>query len=142
MSKKVLTFASGLIAFLMCVSFWPHLTFSYLSPEDKLSLLIEGDLRELAEKKLLPKNWKKIRSVELSLNHDQQKHWLEKLEFPVQLHPSGNYHLEIQVLPWVAEGEYGVTINYHLVRIQTQTTDYELGRTFIVGEEGEIHSRL
>lgn len=129
----------ALVLFLLSITafFWPQIEFSRMSPQKKVSYLLEQDLKSLEKKNLLPKAWSEINSIEVYSGTKEKGEWLDQVDLRLPINPSGNKHLEIQLLPWDNDEGKGVGINFHLIDKESKNTIWEFGRTFsLSGNKG------
>lgn len=115
------------------IFFKPQLDYRLLDKNAKLNQLINEDLKRLELEKKLPKDWNRIRSINLYQKEDDEIKWLKKVKLEIKTNPSGDRHLEVELIPWKLKNMSGATVNYHLLDIKSENSVWEFGRTFELG---------
>ena len=115
------------------------LEFQFLTPSEKFAHIWQEDLETLQKQNFLPKSWPQIRSVELLPNDLKKDIWPLKVAAPMALNFQGDRRLEVLLLPWIREGQYGVTVNYYLLEAENRNTVWEFGRTYTIGSAKELN---
>lgn len=92
----------------------------------KINILWRKDLAILTQKKILPLEWFKIKSIEW--NNNKIKNHLNP---PIYLNPSGTFHLKIYT--YLLDNNYSaLVIQYNLIKVSDQNLLWELSRTLKV----------
>ncbi len=91
---------------------------------------IENDLDLLAEKKLLPKEWKQIKEVEILFLSEKAKAALQGNNVYIPKQPSGKFKLELIIADWEDQGHPGLITQMNLINLENKNKIWELGRTY------------
>lgn len=109
---------------------WRQIRFSRATPAEQLQWAWEDDLIDLNQRRLLPKEWKDIREIQLIPTDDFTKASLHQLETPITLNEKGQFRLEILMVSWQEAQQSGVIFQYNLTNMKTKNQIWEMGRTF------------
>ena len=105
---------------------WDDLSYSAMSPEQRLQALWEQDV---------PKGFQSLKSIQLIGADDRAKSWIPHLKAPLKTTPNGKYKLEVLLISWVHEKALGAIVQYDLYEVKSGNLEEELGRTFVLDED-------
>lgn len=131
----------GLLLFLVaiCTLGWIllsifRLDFWLLPPKQKFLRAWYEDIKLLEASKKLPSEWNEVREIVIRSNNSPAQEWIAgTLSPPIRKKPTGTHRLNIFVIHWEEGNRYGAIIEYSLIRLSDQNTDWELGRTLKLG---------
>ena len=103
----------------------------YSSSNSYIENLWSNDIKLLKQYKIFPKEWGNISSIQLIPGDTESKKIIDKkINIPITINKSGNFHLEVLLLIFYNEDlEKNVIIQYSLINKNTDNLEWELGRT-------------
>lgn len=111
--------------------------YRYLSSSDpipaRLSRAINEDLNSLIKGKVVPENFKKVRGFEITVEGSTFKPWADDLKIQIPTDKDGTHGLEVFVFFYIDEKKLGANVQYNLVDIKTNNTEWESTRSYDLG---------
>lgn len=104
------------------------------SPEQKLESLWKRDIINLIGSKALPEAFFKAKDIKYSYGTPEAREWLSKIEIPLKKNPEGTHRMEVFIDRWAQGTDFGAMIQYQLINLSTNDTEWELGRTLTLGK--------
>lgn len=103
------------------------------SVSSRLGIAISEDLASLKRKNALPQQFGNLKSFEASTESSTFKPWIDDLKVALPTAPSGTYSLQVFIFFYIDGKKYGANVQYDLVNIKTNNTDWELTRSYPLG---------
>lgn len=139
--KSIAAIVIVLAAMLALYSYKDVIPFFEGSTTERLQSLWERDIESLKEAKKLPESFQNVKEINLNFGSKTAQKWMTAVEVPVEKKSNGTHRLEVFVDHWSQGKEYGAIIQYQLVNLATNDTEWELGRTLTLGETTDAIER-
>lgn len=111
--------------------------YRFLSSRDpipaRLSRAISEDLNSLIKGKVVPDNFAKISGFQITSEGSTFKPWADDLKIKIPTQKNGTHGLEVFVFFYIDEKKLGANVQYNLVEIKTNNTEWELTRGYELG---------
>lgn len=111
--------------------------YRYLSGREtipvRLSRAINDDLTSLINAKAVPANISKIRGFQISTEGSTFKPWIDEVKIGVPVTKDGTHGLEVFIFFFIDEQKLGANVQYNLVEIKTNNTEWETTRSYDLG---------
>lgn len=125
------TIPAILIAFIgATISLMDLRKFKYSSVKEQLAQSLRNDLPAHYKNPRTRDILQSIKSIEVMTTDDQGEFWTEEVKKQVQTTPTGQYHLEVLILPWTENKRSGASVLFRAIKITNQNLELEWGRTF------------
>ncbi len=111
--------------------------YRYLSGREsipvRLSRAISEDLNSLIKGKVVPANFAKISGFQITAEGSTFKPWADELRIKIPTEKNGTHGLEVFIFFYIDEKKLGANVQYNLVEIKTNNTEWELTRGYDLG---------
>lgn len=127
----------GTIILLLVLAASGFFYYRYLSARDpipaRLSRAINEDLNSLIQNKVVPANFAKIRGFQITAEGSTFKPWADELKIQIPTDKNGTHGLEVFVFFYIDGKKFGANVQYNLVEIKTNNTEWETTRGYDLG---------
>lgn len=104
--------------------------FKHSGVQNQLLLSLQNDLPSHYSNPRTKDILQSVRSIEVITNDDQNAFWTTELQKQIQQTPSGQFHLEVLILPWDENHKAGASVLFRAIKVADQNLALEWGRTF------------
>lgn len=122
------------LSLILILSYTLELDSLILSPPERLEKIWKKDINSVV---LQNESYKKILTnisqIDFTTDDPDLKKFLDQLNSPVPIAPSGNLKLNVHISRWFEGNKYGMVIQHNFFDKQSEDKVFEFGRTYFVG---------
>jgi hypothetical protein len=127
----------GTIVLLVVVTAIGLIYYRYFSSRDsvpyRLSRAINDDLNSMIRANGVPPNFAKIRGFQITSEGSTFKPWADEVKIRIPTEKDGTHGLEVFIFFYIDDKKFGANVQYNLVEIKTNNTEWELTRGYELG---------